>query len=51
MQRFPMAVSLFSCSKPKPLEISEEEALAVLTDLVPRSYEFNVIFFGEGLPH
>ena len=46
-----LAVSLFSCSKPKPLEISDEEALEVLCDLVPRSYEFNVIFFGEGLPH
>lgn len=34
----------------KPLEISDEEALAVLQDLVPRSYEFNVIFFGDGLP-
>ncbi len=44
-------LSLFACNKPKPLEISEEEANAVLADLVPRSYEFNVIFFGEGLPH
>ncbi len=41
-----------ACKKPpKPLEISEEEANAVLCDLVPKSYEFNVIFFGEGLPH
>ncbi len=49
-----LAVSFFSCSscsKRKPLEISEEEAYEVLCDLVPRSYEFNVIFFGEGLPH
>lgn len=46
-----LSLPLFSCSKPKPLEISEEEAFAVLCDLVPRSYEFNVIFFGEGLPH
>ncbi len=46
-----LAVSMFSCSKPKPLKISEEEAYEVLCDLVPRSYEFNVIFFGEGLPH
>ena len=35
---------------PAKLEISEEQALAVLQDLVPRSYEINVIFFGEGLP-
>lgn len=43
---------LFSCGnkKKKPLEISEEEALAVLTELVPLSHEFNVIFFGDGLP-
>ncbi len=46
-----LALPLFSCSKPKPLKISEEEAYEVLCDLVPRSYEFNVIFFGEGLPH
>lgn len=46
-----LSVPLASCSKPKPLKISEEEAFEVLTDLVPRSYEFNVIFFGEGLPH
>lgn len=50
-----LAVSFFSCSscnEPKePLEISEEKAFEVLCDLVPRSYEFNVIFFGEGLPH
>ena len=46
-----LTVSMFSCSKPKPLKISEEEAYEVLCDLVPRSYEFNVIFFGEGLPH
>ena len=37
-----------SCSK--PLEISDEEALTVLKDLVPKSYDINVIFFGEGLP-
>ncbi len=48
---FALALPLFSCSKPKPLKISEEEAFEVLSDLVPRSYEFNVIFFGEGLPH
>lgn len=48
---FALALPLVSCSKPKPLKISEEEAYEVLCDLVPRSYEFNVIFFGEGLPH
>ena len=41
---------LASCGGRENLEISEEEALAVLTDLVPRSHEINVIFFGEGLP-
>ena len=46
-----VAVPLISCSKPKPLEISEEEAFEVLSTLVPISHEFNVIFFGEGLPH
>lgn len=39
-----------ACSSEKPLEITEEEALRVLKDLVPRSYDLNVIFFGEGLP-
>ncbi len=38
-----------ACSE-KKLEISEEEAAKVLTELVPLSYELNVIFFGEGLP-
>ena len=46
-----LAVSVLSCGKPKPLKISEEKAYEVLCDLVPRSHEFNVIFFGEGLPH
>lgn len=41
---------LVSCSKKKPLEISEEDAFAVVSELVPLSYELNVIFFGEGLP-
>ncbi len=40
---------LFLILWPKPLKISEEEALSVLKDLVPKSYEINVIFFGEGL--
>lgn len=48
---FALALPFASCSKPKPLKISEEEAYEVLSTLVPRSYEFNVIFFGEGLPH
>lgn len=41
-----------SCkTKKKPLEITEEEALNVLSDLVPKSHKVNVIFFGEGLPY
>ena len=44
-----LCITFVSCSE-KPLEISEEEALVVLKELVPKSYEFNVIFFGEGLP-
>lgn len=46
-----LCLPLISCSKPKPLKISEEEAYEVLSTLVPQSYEINVIFFGEGLPH
>ena len=50
-----MTASFLSCSSCKesaePLEISEEKAYEVLCTLVPQSYEFNVIFFGEGLPH
>ncbi len=38
---------LSSCAA--PLKISDEEALEVLKDLVPKSYDINVIFFGEGL--
>jgi hypothetical protein len=46
-----LAGTVTACSSPaKPLEITQEEALAVLKDLVPKSYELNVIFFGEGLP-
>ena len=47
-----LAFSLLpSCKrKKKPLEISEEDAFEVVSTLVPLSYEFNVIFFGEGLP-
>lgn len=42
-------LSLFGCSE-ETLEISEDEAFAVLSDLVPKSYEINRILFGEGLP-
>lgn len=45
-----LITALASCAKKKPLEISEEEAFAVVAELVPLSYELNVIFFGEGLP-
>lgn len=40
---------LFLLLWPKPLKISEDEALTVLQDLVPKSYEINVVFFGDGL--
>lgn len=41
-----------SCGKErKPLEITDEEAQAVLEELVPASYEINEIFFGVGLPY
>ncbi len=40
--------SFVSCSP--PLKISDEEAVKVLTELVPKSYDINVIFFGSGLP-
>ncbi len=46
-----LALPFASCSKPKPLEISEEKAFEVLYELVPLSHELNVIFFGSGLPH
>ncbi|MBE6636482.1 MAG: hypothetical protein E7618_01620 [Ruminococcaceae bacterium] len=44
-----LLLTAFGCG-PAKLEISEEQALAVLQDLVPRSYEINVILFGNGLP-
>ncbi len=44
-----LMMGLVACSE-KPLEITEEEANRVLKELVPLSYELNVIFFGEGLP-
>ena len=43
-----MAVGLAACAR--PLSIGEEEAFAILTELVPLSYEINDMFFGEGLP-
>ena len=43
--------TVISCAnKKKPLEISEEDAFNVLKELVPLSYEINVLFFGDGLP-
>lgn len=44
-----LLLGLAACG-PKPLSITEEEATVVLKELVPRSYELNVIFFGVGLP-
>jgi len=44
-----LLIALPACGE-KNLEITAEDATAVLKDLVPRSYELNVIFFGEGLP-
>lgn len=40
---------LSGCGENK-LKITDEEALEVLSDLVPRSYEINEMFFGQGLP-
>lgn len=42
-------LSLASCRT--PLKISEDEAFEALKTLIPASYDINVIFFGEGLPH
>ena len=41
---------LSGCGEEK-LKITEEEAFEVLSDLVPKSYEINEMFFGKGLPH
>lgn len=47
-----LLLPLTSCKEErKPLEITNEEAQAVLAELVPASYEINVIFFGAGLPY
>ena len=43
-----LIAGLFGCAR--PLSIGEEEALSVLTELVPLSYEINDLFFGNGLP-
>ena len=43
-----LAAGLCACAR--PLSIGEEEALSVLTELVPLSYEINDMFFGNGLP-
>lgn len=46
-----MLVTAVGCGRAeKPLKISEEEAYEVLRELVPASYDINVMFFGEGLP-
>ena len=43
-----MAISLVGCGCSK---ISEDEAFTIVKDLVERSYELNVIYFGEGLKY
>lgn len=47
-----LLITAFGCavSIEKPLKITEEEALEVLSELVPASYDINVMFFGDGLP-
>lgn len=42
-----VSVCFAGCSK--PLEISDADAERILKDIVPKSYEINDIFFGEGL--
>ncbi len=41
-----LTVSLFGCAEGLP----DDEAAAVVADLVEKSLEFNVIYFGEGMP-
>lgn len=46
-----LLISMIGCGNTeKTLDISEQEAYEVLSELVPASYEINVMFFGEGLP-
>ncbi len=46
-----LLITAFGCgSKEKTLKITEQEALEVLSELVPASYDINVMFFGDGLP-
>ena len=39
------AISMSACKK----KVSEEEAIALVADLVSRSYDLNVVYYGEGL--
>ncbi|MBE6673909.1 MAG: hypothetical protein E7596_02245 [Ruminococcaceae bacterium] len=41
-----MAIGMVGCEKP-----SDEEAVSLVKDLVSRSYELNVIYYGEGLKY
>ncbi len=41
-----VAIGMVGCSKP-----SEDEAVSLVKDLVSRSYELNVIYYGEGLKY
>lgn len=45
-----LSIQLCACGGEKKLNISEEKALEVLSELVPASYDINVMFFGVGLP-
>lgn len=41
-----VAISMVGCEKP-----TEDEAVSMVKDLVSRSYELNVIYYGEGLKY
>ncbi|MBQ4065991.1 MAG: hypothetical protein IJD10_07810 [Clostridia bacterium] len=45
-----LCVGLASSCSESTLTLTNEEATRILQDLVPRSHEINVIFYGEGLP-
>ena len=42
--------SVFLVSCKEEVKYDEAEIKAALTELLPRSYELNVVYFGEGLP-
>ena len=41
-----MAMSLVSCGK-----VTEDEAVSLVKDLVSRSYDLNVVYYGEGIKY